>query len=207
MTNKKTKRNLLQKRGGKTKRNLLQKRGGKTKRNLLQKRGGKTKRNLVQKKRGGETEYTEEEKLYLEQELLKRVASGDVEDVKEFLKDHEELLRKNPNLKRDYLNIGLETIQGDNVEMAEFLLDQGADINSQMYDFTPLFYAVVSKKVNLTKYLLEKGADTTILYVKEGDIADTNITVFMKETIDELKNENDPRSEEFEKIYSDLIKT
>jgi hypothetical protein len=25
--------------------------------------------------------------------------------------------------------------------------------------------------------------------------------------IDELKNENDPRSEEFEKIYSDLIKT
>ena len=58
-----------------------------------------------------------------------------------------------------------KAVESDNIKMAKFLIDSGADVNdknSLIYGHTPLHYAVDRRNIELVKLLIDSGADFNI---------------------------------------------
>jgi uncharacterized protein len=71
----------------------------------------------------------------------------------------------NRERKNDYGGNALESAGlGDHVDIAEYLLDQGAIIDVSTSWRNPLFAAIVGGSQSVTKLLLERGIDATVRY-------------------------------------------
>ncbi|KAJ6520423.1 ankyrin repeat-containing domain protein [Mycena sanguinolenta] len=65
--------------------------------------------------------------------------------------------------REEYLGRALlQSTNAGNLEISEYLLQEGADVNFCQGSYTPLFYAVYSKKLGLLKFLLASGADPNL---------------------------------------------
>jgi len=71
----------------------------------------------------------------------------------------EDRLRVNERGAHDFAMMWYPAIGGDGVDMAELLLEYGADIEQEYLGTTALHLAVRRGRENLTRYLLERGAD------------------------------------------------
>src|SRR6266849_1371774 len=93
----------------------------------------------------------------VELNIFEAAATGRLERVRE-------LLKKNPELIHAYSPDGWTPLHLNfgNVEMAKFLIDSGADINSvskNKFTATPLQGAVVNKSIEVGRLLLARGAN------------------------------------------------
>ena len=83
---------------------------------------------------------------------------GDLEQV-------ERDLRENPSLATERGVHGLAPLYfaaiGGNLEVADRLLDRGADVNAAAEAASPIHGAVMGRSVEMTRWLLEHGADAT----------------------------------------------
>jgi ankyrin repeat protein len=86
------------------------------------------------------------------------VRSGDVDTVKKLFKKKEIAVKTMDINNQTPLTIA--AAQG-NIEMAEFLISQKADINSTdgRLKFPVLMFAVVGDHVEMVKFLIDRGAD------------------------------------------------
>ncbi|KAJ6520428.1 ankyrin repeat-containing domain protein [Mycena sanguinolenta] len=65
--------------------------------------------------------------------------------------------------REEYLGRALlQSTSAGNLEISEYLLQEGADVNFCQGSYTPLVYAVFSKKLGLVKFLLASGADPNL---------------------------------------------
>ena len=71
----------------------------------------------------------------------------------------EDPLRVNERGAHDFAMMWYTAIGGDGVEMAELLLEHGADLEQEYLGTTALHVAVRRGRENLTSFLLERGAD------------------------------------------------
>ncbi|KAF8215663.1 ankyrin repeat-containing domain protein [Mycena galopus ATCC 62051] len=68
-----------------------------------------------------------------------------------------------------YLSIALvEAATAGNIEISEYLVSEGADVNFAEGDFTPLFHAAENMDLELIRFLLSSGADPNL----QGTVGD-----------------------------------
>ena len=87
--------------------------------------------------------------------FFKAAEKGNIERIKELM-DYIDI-----NTKDAYgINALMHALIFNNLESVEFLLENGADVNSIDYEYqTPLIYAVQKNNAEIVKLLISKGAD------------------------------------------------
>ncbi len=96
----------------------------------------------------------------LGRELIAAVQAGELERVEAILREHPELRKHVDEHVKTPLHFAAER---DRVEIAERLLDAGADLEAKVsWGMTPLEWAANMGSVNVGKLLLERGARATL---------------------------------------------
>ena len=92
------------------------------------------------------------------QDILNAVINGDLEKVKSLLKENPELIHTKDQYKNTLL---YRALLKDDSPMARFLIESGIDINYGREDIggNALFGSIVVGSLEITKLILEKGAD------------------------------------------------
>lgn len=73
------------------------------------------------------------------------------------------------------------------VDLAEFLLDKGADLNKRdRDDWTPLMYSVKNNRINCVKVLLARNADTTVKATNRLDHGKTALDIAREMKLDAI---------------------
>ncbi|MEI0493051.1 ankyrin repeat domain-containing protein [Brachyspira intermedia] len=87
--------------------------------------------------------------------FFKAAEKGNIERIKDLM-DYIDI-----NTKDTYgINALMHALIFNNLESVEFLLENGADVNSIDYEYqTPLIYAVQKNNAEIVKLLISKGAD------------------------------------------------
>lgn len=78
-------------------------------------------------------------------------------------------------------------IEQDNKELANFLIENGADLNmaEKEYDRTPIFFSIENKNTNITEILISKGANVNA--VDKNGVTPLNIAIKEDGNIDIIK--------------------
>lgn len=98
-----------------------------------------------------------------EEQLFEAVAQKDLKRVKQIFHDNPKI---NLNcIDKDELTPLQHVCHNGHVEVAKFLLDNGAGVNftRRKDKYTPLMFATISSKPEMVRLLLERGVDTTAL--------------------------------------------
>jgi len=92
------------------------------------------------------------------EEFTSAAHKGDIEKIKEFVKNRIDVNANNP---RQVGNTALiEASKGGHLEVVEYLVDNGADVNVESeHGWTALLVASLDGHIEVIKYLVEKGAD------------------------------------------------
>ncbi len=104
-------------------------------------------------------------------ELFEALYEGNIEQVKGYLSQGEDIYKLTESEKWSYLHkILLEIVEKTPIESIQFLIDQGLDVNAiDSGGYTPLLYAVRQRNVEGVRLLLENGADKLIEhYTQDG---------------------------------------
>ncbi|MEM7538295.1 MAG: sigma-70 family RNA polymerase sigma factor [Chloroflexota bacterium] len=93
------------------------------------------------------------------EDIFLACAVGDVERVQTFLAENPTLLQTPKGLYKG--NVMHITARGGHVDVAQFLLSQGADVNSKAEDgdVTPLHIAAAWGQLGMIRFLLDNGAN------------------------------------------------
>jgi len=94
----------------------------------------------------------------MSQEIVNAVNAGDMEKVKSLLKENPELIHTKDQYKNSLLYLALLK---DDFRLARFLIESGIDVNYSREDQggNELFGAIIVGSLEITKLILEKGAD------------------------------------------------
>ncbi|WP_051436826.1 ankyrin repeat domain-containing protein [Brachyspira alvinipulli] len=113
----------------------------------------KVKRNKIVKK--DKEVHNSLDRALAKDRFFKAAEKGDIERIKELMR------YVDINDKDAYgINALMHALIFNNLESAEFLLENGADVNSRDYQYqTPLMYAAQNGNLEIIKLLISKGAN------------------------------------------------
>ena len=141
-------------------------------------------------KRGADREPKPEESP--SEELKTAIQNSDFDKVKELVNSDLGLVNAqlNPNGTPILIAVDKAKEDGSKLEIVEFLLDKGADVNTEdTVDYTPLKAATMGTNLDLVKLLLDKGADTNKVIKNENGTMSQNPAI--EELLKDPKNQND----------------
>ena len=101
--------------------------------------------------------------------------SMNVEEVKRYITQHPEEL--NSKIKSGWTALKIAVVGCQNIQIIEFLLDQGADLDLQDSDgWSALMEASANKNECIVKFLLEKGANPNL----QNKLGNTSLIIAIK---------------------------
>jgi len=103
--------------------------------------------------------YTGE--IYTESIPMITVEKGNLSLLKSLIKLKPDLV----NFHNGHINILSEAIQFQKYDMADYLINNGADVNDTCHrNKTAIYYAIINRNAPMVKKLIENGADIEIIY-------------------------------------------
>ena len=95
------------------------------------------------------------------QDIFETINNGDLETVKSILEKDPELIKARDNVGDSPLTWAVTT---NNIEIARYLIKQGAEINASNQDGrTPIHWVVIRAGADMAELLIENGADINIV--------------------------------------------